>query len=225
MHPSLSALVHHKNSEKDGNSEAKASIGKVETKDRPDSALTSSGKDETASISTNPETKGRPVSAASCQDVQTEILVPTGSGHQENQRPFLELSDKKDPNEKKVSEEKVASSEGELSIPVAKECTYNVKEKTKEEKDTRDHLENNPRTLRPKTAAFLRKDTASDSFDDSDEDFDDKQEIKKEVMEAEDKAKSILPRIKKSFDLYDNEARGFVPTSSIGNIMRSSGFD
>ena len=110
---------------------------------------------------------------------------------------------------------------------ITKEFASNLQENTKEE-DTESHeSEKNQRTLRPKTAAVLRKDkdTFSDSFDDhSDEDFDDKLEMKKDMMEADDNAKAILPKIRESFDLYDNEAKGFVPTSCIGNIMRSSGF-
>ena len=46
------------------------------------------------------------------------------------------------------------------------------------------------------------------------------------MMEADDNhTKGLLPRIKESFDLYDSNGNGFVPTSCIGHIMRSSGFN
>ena len=70
----------------------------------------------------------------------------------------------------------------------------------------------------------MRRNTASDNFDEpSDDECDDKHELKREMSEADD-TKLIFPKIKEAFDLYDNEGRGFVPTSCIGNIMRSSGF-
>ena len=172
--------------------------------ERPVSA-TYISKDDSSEGSSHNE-KDRPTSAAS-----SKISVSSASSKEESKQPE-KIENINDQQDLDVTQSVITKMNKEQTLPHENE----------ELKDN--EYDNIQKNLRPKTAAFLRRNTASDNFDEpSDDECDDKHELKQEMSEADD-TKLIFPKIREAFDLYDNEGRGFVPTSCIGNIMRSSGF-